>query len=181
MFAFLLCVLMSFVSVPSATVPLSLPFGSQSQDFCPSAPNNTLDSDDVACAKSEWDMLSVALAMYKLHWAELRQKDADARPSKRHRTEVMPSPALRRENTFAQIASAAGGLGCAMWKFIALIISLLPNLGARAVNILAMVATVFAALYIFIVRGWGDFLVRNTQIVMVGFFFPNTSAVVKEV
>ena len=66
-------------------------------------------------------------------------------------------------------------------KFIALIISLLPNLGARAVNILAMVATVFAALYIFIVRGWGDFLVRNTQIVMVGFLFPNTSAVVKEV
>ncbi len=114
MFAFLLCVLMSFVSVPSATVPLSLPFGSQSQDFCPSAPNNTLDSDDVACAKSEWDMLSVALAMYKLHWVELRQKEADARPSKRHRTEVMPSPALRRENTFAQIASAAGGLGCAM-------------------------------------------------------------------
>ena len=65
-------------------------------------------------------------------------------------------------------------------KFIALIISLLPNLGARAVNILAMVATVFAALYIFIVRGWGDFLVRNTQITMVGFLFPNSSAVVKE-
>ena len=67
-----------------------------------------------------------------------------------------------------------------MWDFLALLISLLPNLGARAVNLLALVAMVFVSLYIFIVRGWGDFLVRNTQIAMVGFLFPDTSAVVKE-
>ena len=60
MFAFLLSVVTYFVA-PSAPAPLSLPIGSQSLDFCPSAPNNTLDIDDVACG-GEWDMLSVALA-----------------------------------------------------------------------------------------------------------------------
>ena len=113
MFAFLLSVVMYFVA-PSAPAPLSLPLGSQSLDFCPSAPNNTLDTDDVACG-GEWDMLSVALAMYKLYWVELRQKEADERPSKRRRTEVMPP--LRRENTVAQIANALGGLGSALWGF----------------------------------------------------------------
>ena len=87
---------------------------------------------------------------------------------------------VRRENTIAQIESAAGGLGSAMCYFFSLVISLLPNLGARAVNPLALFAMVFVALYIFTVRGWGDFFVRNTQIAMVGFLFPNTSAVVKE-
>jgi hypothetical protein len=108
MFAFLLGVLMSFVSAPSATDPLSLPLDSQSLDFCPSAPNNTLECDDVASDRGEWDMLSVALAMYKLYWVELRQKEADDRPTKRGRFEVMPP--LRRENTVAQIANAVGGL-----------------------------------------------------------------------
>jgi hypothetical protein len=101
------------------------------------------------------DMLSVALAMYKLYWVELRQKQADERPSKRRRTEVMPP--LRRENTVAQIANAVGGLGVALWNFLALIISLLPNLGVRLTHILAVIAIVFVSLYIFIVRGWGDF------------------------
>ena len=72
------------------------------------------------------------------------------------------------------------GLGSAMWDFLALLISLLPNLGVRAASLLTLVAMVFVALYIFIVRGWGDCLVRTTQTAMVGFLFPNTSAVVKE-
>ena len=189
MFAFLLSVVMYFVA-PSAPAPLSLPVGSQSLDFCPSAPSNTLDSDDVACGgewvgvsppsddRGEWDMLSVALAMYKLYWVELRQKEADERPSKRRRTEVMPP--LRRENTVAQIANALGGLGSALWDFLALIISLLPNLGVRLTHILAVIAIVFISLYIFIVRGWGDSLVRSTQMAVLGLIFPNSSAVVKE-
>jgi len=102
----------------------------QSLDFCPSAPKNTLDCDDVACVgewvgvsppsddRGEWDMLSVALAMYKLYWVELRQKQADKRQSKRRRTEVMPP--IRRENTVAQISNAVGGLGVALWNFLAL-------------------------------------------------------------
>ena len=73
-----------------------------------------------------------------------------------------------------------GGLGSAIWNVAALILSLLPNLGVRAANFLALVAIVFIALYIFLVRGWGDFLVRTTQTTMIGFLFPNTSAVVKE-
>ena len=60
MFACLLSVVMYFVD-PSAPAPLSLPLCSQLLDFCPSALNNTLDSDDVVCG-GEWDMLSVALA-----------------------------------------------------------------------------------------------------------------------
>ena len=158
MFAFLLGVLMSFVSAPSSTDPLSLPLDSQSLDSCPPAPNNTLDCDDVACEKSEWDILSVALAMYKLYWVELRQKEADDRPTKRCRFEVMPP--LRHENTIAQISSAVGCLGSAIWDFLTLIITLLPKLGARAANILAMVVMVFVALYLFISRGFGDYLVR---------------------
>jgi hypothetical protein len=67
-----------------------------------------------------------------------------------------------------------------MWNFFVLLISLLPNLGVRATNLLALVATVFTSLYLFIVRGWGDCLVRTTQTALVGFLFPNTSAVVKE-
>jgi hypothetical protein len=67
-----------------------------------------------------------------------------------------------------------------MWNFSALILSLLPNLGVRAANFLALIAIVFIALDIFLVRGWGDFLVRTTQTTMIGFLFPNTSAVVKE-
>ena len=90
----------------------------------------------------------------------------------------MPPP--RRENTIAQIANAAGGLGSAIWDFLTLIITLLPKLGARVVNILAMVAMVFVALYIFISRGFGDYLVRATQMAVIGFVFPNSSAVVKE-
>ena len=73
-----------------------------------------------------------------------------------------------------------GGLGSALWGFLALIISLLPNLGVRLTHILAVIAIVFISLYIFIVRGWGESLVRTTQIAAVGFLFPNTSAVVKE-
>ncbi len=68
----------------------------------------------------------------------------------------------------------------AIWNVAALILSLLPNLGVRAANFLALVAIVFIALYIFLVRGWGDFLVRTTQTTMIGLLFPNTSAVVKE-
>ena len=143
--------------------------------YSPSAPNNTLDCDDVVCDKSEWDMISVALAMYKLYWVELRQKEAGERPSKRHRIEVMPP--LRRENTVTQIANAVGGLGVALWDFLALIISLLPNLGARAVNLFALVAMVFVALYLSLFRGFGDYLVRATQKAVIG-FFPNSSAVV---
>jgi hypothetical protein len=74
-----------------------------------------------------------------------------------------------------------GGLGSALWDFLTLLISLLPHLGARAVNLRALVAIVFISLYLFIVRGWGDVLARrNTQIAAFGFLFPNTSAVVKE-
>jgi hypothetical protein len=113
--------------------------------------------------------IRVVLAMYKLYWVELRQKQADDRPTKRCRFEVMPP--LRRENTIAQIANAAGGLGSAMWNFFVLLISLLPNLGVRATNLLALVATVFTSLYLFIVRGWGDVLVHNTQILWLGYFF----------
>jgi hypothetical protein len=153
-----------------------LPAESQSLDFCPSAPNNTLDSDDVSCG-GEWDMLSVALAMYKLYWVELRQKEADERPSKRHR-KVMPP--IRRENTIAQIASVLGGLGSALWDFLALIISVLSNFGVRLTHILAVIAIVFISLYVFIVRGFGESLVRTTQIAAVVFLFPNASAVVKE-
>ncbi len=178
MFAFLLGVLMSFVS-PPAPVPLSLPAESQSLDCCPSAPNNTLDCDNFACEKSEWDMLSVALAMYKLYWVELRQKqEADGRPSKRRRTEVMPP--IRRENTIAVLSVAASGLLVALWNFILLVASLLPNLGARLLNILAAFAVVFITLYIFLLRGWGDFLVRSTQTAVLGLIFPNSSALVKE-
>jgi hypothetical protein len=108
----------------------------------------------------------------------LRQKEADERPSKRRRTEVMPP--IRRENTFAQIANALGGLGSALWDFLALIISLLPNLCVHLSHILAVIAIVFISLYIFIVRGWGDFLVRTTQMAVIGFIFPNASVVVKE-
>ena len=116
--------------------------------------------------------------MYKLYWVELRQKDSDDRPTKRCRFEVMPP--LRRENTFAQIANAAGGLGSALWNFLTLIIALSPKLGARFVNILAMVAMVFVALYLFLSRGFGDYLFRATQMAVSGFIFPNSSAVVKE-
>jgi hypothetical protein len=66
------------------------------------------------------------------------------------------------------------------WDFLALIISLLPNLGVRLTHILAVIAIVFISLYIFIVRGWGDYLVRTTQMAVIGFIFPNSSAVVKE-
>jgi len=178
MFAFLLGVLMSFVSAPSATDPLSLPLDSQSLDSCPPAPNNTLDCDDVACEKSEWDMLSVALAMYKSYWVELRQKEADDRPTKRGRFEVMPP--ICSENTIAQISNTVGCLGSAIWDFLTLIITLLPKLGARAANILAVVVMVFIALYLFISRGFGDYLVRATQMAVIGFIFPNSSALVKE-
>ena len=180
MFAFLLGVMMSFVS-PSAHAPaiLSLPYGTQSPDFSPSVPNNTMEYEDVACAKSEWDMISVALAMYKLYWIESQQKDADAHTSKRRRIEVMP-PTIRRENTFVQIANAAGGLGSAMMNFFTLIISLLPNLFVRVVNIFALATAVLIAIYILLVRGFGDFLVRSTQSVVIGILFPNSSAVVKE-
>ena len=122
--------------------------------------------------------IRVVLAMYKLYWVELRQKEGDEHPSKRHRIEVMPP--LRRENTVTQIANAVGGLGVALWDFLALIISLLPNLGARAVNLFALVAMVFVALYLSLFRGFGDYLVRATQMAVIGFIFPNTSAVVKE-
>jgi hypothetical protein len=122
-------------------------------------------------------MISVAMVTYKLYWLESQQKDTDS-SSKRRRIEVMPP--LHRENTIAQISNAAVGLGGAMWDFLALIISLLPNLGVRIVNILAMVALVFIAIYLFVIRSFGDILVRNTQSVMIGFLFPNASAVVKE-
>jgi len=89
-------------------------------------------------------------------------------------------PPLRRENTVAQIANAVGGLGVALWDFLALIISLLPNLVVRLTHILAVIAIVFISLYLFIERGWGDFLVPLTQMAVIGFIFPNTSVVVKE-
>ena len=55
-------------------------------------------------------------------------------------------PPLRRENTFATITNAAGGLGSVMWNFFALLISLLPTLGARVMNLLALTAIVFPAI-----------------------------------
>ena len=73
-----------------------------------------------------------------------------------------------------------GCLGSAIWEFLTLIITLLPKLGARAANILAMVVMVFVALYLFISRGFGDYLVRATQMAVIGFIFPNSSALVKE-
>ena len=91
----------------------------------------------------------------------------------------MPPP--RRENTIIQFANAAGGLGHAIWDFLSLIITLLPKLGARVANILAVVVVMFVALYIFISRGFGDYLVRATQMAVIGLIFPNSSdAVVKE-
>ena len=183
MFAFILSVIESFFTRASATQ--SLPLGTQSSsslDLYPTAPNNTLEleCDDDVRDKSEWDMMSVALATYKLYWFESQQREADSSSSsKRRRTEKVMPP-LHRENTIAQIANAAGGLGSAMWNFVALIITLLPNLGARVVNIIAMVALVIIALYLFVIRGFGDVLVRKTQSVMIGFLFPNASAVVKE-
>ena len=89
-------------------------------------------------------------------------------------------PPLRRENTIAQKSSALGCLGSAIWDFLTLIITLLPKLGARAANNLAMVVMVFVALYLFISRGFGDYLVRATQMAVIGFIFPNSSALVKE-
>ena len=180
MFAFLLSVIVSFFT-PSSATALSLPSQLQSLDLYPSAPNNTLELeyDDDVCDKSEWDMMSVALAMYKLYWIESQQKDADAHTSKRRRIEVMP-PTIRRENTFVRIANAAGGLGSAKMNFFTLIISLLPNLGVRIVNIFALATAVLIAIYILLVRGFGDFLVRSTQSVVIGILFPKSSAVLKE-
>ena len=177
MFAFFWSSLMSFLV--RAPAPLSLPVESQSLDFCPAAPNNTLECDDVSCAKSEWDMLSVALAIYELSWFQSKQKTSDERPSKRRRTEVKMPP-IRRENTIAVITDAASGLAVALWNFILLIASLLPNLGVRLMNIFAAIAIVFIALYIFLTRGWGDFLVRSTQTAILGLIFPNSSTLVKE-
>ena len=124
-------------------------------------------------------MLSVALAIYELSWFESKQKTSDKRPSKCRRTEVKMPP-IRRENTIDVITDASSGLAVALWNFILLIASLLPNLGVRLMNILAAIAIVFIALYIFLTRGWGDFLVRSTQTAILGLIFPNSSAVVKE-
>jgi len=55
------------------------------------------------------------------HWIELQQQDADGRPTKRGMFREATPLTLRRENTFAQIASAAGGLGSAICNFSALI------------------------------------------------------------
>jgi hypothetical protein len=56
--------------------------------------------------------------------------------------------------------------------FLALLISLLPNLGVRAVNVLALVAMVFVALYIFIVRAVGAIsLYAIPKSLWLGFFF----------
>jgi len=168
----------SFMRTWSIPPELSLPReDSEFMDTCPDAPSTSEEVPSTSCAKSDWDMLSVAVAMYKLYWMEAQQQP-DYRPSKRHRTEVMPP--LRRENTIAQISSAVGCLGSAIWDFLTLIITLLPKLGARAVNILAMIVMVFIALYIFISRGFGDYLVRATQMAVIGFIFPNSSALVKE-
>lgn len=89
-------------------------------------------------------------------------------------------PPIRRENTIAVLSGAASSLAVALWNFILLVASLLPNLGARLLNILAAFAVVFITLYIFLSRGWGDSLVRSTQMAVLGLIFPNTSAVVKE-
>jgi hypothetical protein len=106
MFAFLLGVMMSFVSPPAhAPAILSLPYGTQSLDFSPPVPNNTMEYEDVSCAKSEWDMISVALAMYKLYWIESQQKDADAHTSKRRRIEVMPTRSAPSRHILATAAT----------------------------------------------------------------------------
>jgi len=57
-------------------------------------------------------MLFVALAMYKLYWVELRQKNADERPSKRHRTEVMPPLRLRTPSRKSPALWAVLGVCC---------------------------------------------------------------------
>jgi hypothetical protein len=59
-----------------------------------------------------------------------------------------------------------------MMNFFTLIISLLPNLGVGIVNIFALATAVLIAIYILLVRGFGDFLVRSTQSVVIGIFFP---------
>jgi hypothetical protein len=168
----------SFMRTWSIPPELSLPReDSEFMDTCPDAPSTSEEVPSTSCAKSDWDMLSVAVAMYKLYWMEAQQQP-DYRPTKRGRFEVMPP--LRRENTIAQISSAVGCLASAIWDFLTLIITLLPKLGARAANILAMVVMVFIALYIFISRGFGDYLVRATQMAVIGFIFPNSTALVKE-
>ena len=58
-------------------------------------------------------------------------------PQGRHNTSSFTAVC---ENTIAQIANAVGGLGSAMWNFSALMLSLLPNLGVRAANFLALIA-----------------------------------------
>jgi hypothetical protein len=55
-----------------------------------------------------------------------------------------------------------------------------PNLGVRIVNIFALATVVLIAIYILLVRGFGDFLVRSTQSVVIGILFPKSSAVLKE-
>ena len=94
---------MSFVSTTAP--PLSLPSLSDDSQSYPSVPNNTLDIDDVSCAKSEWDMLSVAVAMYELYWFESQQKDADAHTSKRRRIEVMPTRSAPSRHILATAAT----------------------------------------------------------------------------
>ena len=89
-------------------------------------------------------------------------------------------PPIRRENTIAVLSGAASGLAVALWNFILLVASLLPNLGVRLLNILAVCAVLLITLYIFLTRGWGESLVRSTQMVVLGLIFPNSSAVVKE-
>jgi hypothetical protein len=72
------------------------------------------------------------------------------------------------------------GLGVALCNFFALLVSLLPNLGVRLTNILAVIAIVFISFYLFLSRGFGDYLVRATRMAVIGFICPNSSAVVKE-
>jgi len=95
-------------------------------------------------------------------------------------TVVCLTVALRRENTLIVLSDAASGLVVAFWNFILLVASLLPNLGARIINILAVIAVVFITIYIFISRGWGDYVVRTTQMAVIGLIFPNATAIVKE-
>ncbi len=168
----------SFVRTWSIPPELSLPReDSEFMDTCPDAPSTSEEVPSTSCAKSDWDMLSVAVAMYKLYWMEAQQQP-DYRPSKRHRPEVMPP--IKRENTIAVLSDAASGLAVAFWNFILLVVSLLPKLGARIINILAVIVVVFIAVYIFISRGWGDFVVRTTQMAVIGLIFPNATALVKE-
>ena len=89
-------------------------------------------------------------------------------------------PPIKRENTIAVLSDAASGLAVAFWNFILLVVSLLPKLGARIINILAVIAVVFIVVYIFISRGWGDFVVRTTQMAVIGLIFPNATSLVKE-